>query len=114
MTPKQRDILLIPVPFTDLSSAKRRPVLVLSSDAHNNTSADVIVAAITSNLGGTGVIIDSEDMEVGTLPRQSRVLPGKIYTLSKGIIVKHYGRLNTERSQQVVDALDNVLGREAS
>ncbi len=114
MTPKQRDILLIPVPFTDLSSAKRRPVLVLSSDAHNTTSSDVMVAAITSNLDGTGVVINSEDMETGTLPRQSRVLPGKIYTLSKGMIVKRYGRLNTERFQQVVEALDSILGREAS
>lgn len=30
--PKQGDIVLIPVPFTDLSSTKRRPVIVVSND----------------------------------------------------------------------------------
>ena len=113
MTPKQRDIVLIPVPYTDLSSTKRRPVLVLSSDTHNSVSADIVVAAITSNLAAssTGVLIDAGDMETGTLPKQSMVLPGKIYTLSKSIIVKHYGRLKPELLQQVFDALDAVFDR---
>ncbi len=28
---KQRDILLIPIPFTDLTAQRRRPVLVVSN-----------------------------------------------------------------------------------
>ncbi|MCL2158162.1 MAG: type II toxin-antitoxin system PemK/MazF family toxin [Oscillospiraceae bacterium] len=47
---KQGDIVLIPIPFTDLSSAKKRPVLILSSDHYNNDTSDLIVAAITSNI----------------------------------------------------------------
>jgi mRNA interferase MazF len=49
MTSEQGDIVLVPVPFTDLSSKKRRPVIVVSNDAHNRHSADVIVVAMTSN-----------------------------------------------------------------
>jgi len=29
--PDQRDILLIPIPFTDLTSQRRRPVIVISN-----------------------------------------------------------------------------------
>lgn len=31
MRPKQGDIVLVPVPFTDLSSQKRRPVIIISN-----------------------------------------------------------------------------------
>lgn len=47
---KQGDILLIPIPFTDLTSSKRRPVLVVSNDEYNKVTRDIVVAAITSNL----------------------------------------------------------------
>lgn len=44
---KQGDILLIPIPFTDLTSTKKRPVLVLSKDDYNSKTDDVIVSAIS-------------------------------------------------------------------
>lgn len=47
---KQGDILLIPIPFTDLISSKKRPVLVLSNNNYNLKTNDIIVAAITSNI----------------------------------------------------------------
>jgi len=50
MMHNQGDILLIPIPFSDLTSSKRRPVLVLSNDKYNSITNDIIVAAITSNI----------------------------------------------------------------
>ena len=44
----QGDILLVPLPFTNLSSQKKRPVLVLSRQEYNAMTDDLIVAAITS------------------------------------------------------------------
>jgi len=46
---RQGDIVLVPVPFTDLSSRKRRPVIVVSSDAYNSDGPDMVVVAMTSN-----------------------------------------------------------------
>lgn len=113
MTPNQRDIVLIPVPFTDLTATKKRPVLVLSRTAHNRRAEDVMVAAITSNLaaGGSGVTITGADLEEGVLPVASLVRADKIYTLSKRIILKRYGRLNDVSFQKVFAALDDLLGR---
>lgn len=47
---RQGDILLIPFPFSDLSSIKQRPVLVLSNSEYNRSQQDIVVAAITSNV----------------------------------------------------------------
>jgi mRNA-degrading endonuclease toxin of MazEF toxin-antitoxin module len=49
MMHKQGDIVLIPVPFTDLSNKKQRPVLIISNDDYNQMTDDVLVVAI--NMG---------------------------------------------------------------
>lgn len=110
---EQRDIVLIPVPYTDLSSTKSRPVLVVSSTVWNRTSRDILVVAITSNLivSANGAIINTIDMERGSLPRQSLVRANKIYTLSQASVIKIYGKLNTVKFEEVLQQLDTVLGR---
>lgn len=47
---KQGDILLIPFPFTDLSSTKQRPVLVLSNTKYNESNQDIVVRERIFNL----------------------------------------------------------------
>ncbi len=43
------DIVLVPFPFTDLTTSKKRPALVVSPDSYNS-GPDVIIAFITSQL----------------------------------------------------------------
>ena len=59
---QQRDIFLVPFPFSDLSQTKVRPVLILSKDTFNNSSQDVIVCSITSNIAKNPykILIDNE------------------------------------------------------
>jgi mRNA interferase MazF len=45
---KRADIILVFFPFTDLTSSKRRPALVISPDFFNALNQDVILATITS------------------------------------------------------------------
>jgi mRNA interferase MazF len=42
------DIILVPFPFTDQTSTKKRPAVVISSDVYNQEHPDLIVMAITS------------------------------------------------------------------
>jgi mRNA interferase MazF len=42
------DVLLVPFPFTDQTSTKKRPTAVISSDTYNQQKLDLIIIAITS------------------------------------------------------------------
>ncbi len=111
MTFKQGEILLVPVPFSDLTSKKKRPVLVLSNDDYNKQTNDIIIAAITSKIRGSKieVVFDNDNMIDGKLQLASCVRPDKIYTLSKDIIVKKYGTISPEKVMEVKIRLMELL-----
>lgn len=104
---KQGDILLIPIPFSDLTSNKKRPVLVLSNDSYNSRTEDIIVAAITSNLAvkDYSVMLTSSDLEEGILKFDSCIRVDKIYTLSKGIVISKFGTVK----KHIIDAVREKL-----
>ncbi|PIN85194.1 MAG: hypothetical protein COV47_03445 [Candidatus Diapherotrites archaeon CG11_big_fil_rev_8_21_14_0_20_37_9] len=49
MTYNQADIILLPFPYSDLSSSKKRPALVISNNKFNSFSNDFICCLITTN-----------------------------------------------------------------
>lgn len=102
-TPNQGDIVLIPVPFTDLTSKKRRPVIVLSNDDYNRRTRDIVVVALTSRPEKTpySFQLQTSDLEHGRLNRPGQVRVDKIYTLSQSIIVKTFGRVNSRTVQRI-------------
>jgi mRNA interferase MazF len=94
--PEQGDILLVPIPFTDLSSQKRRPVIVISNNRYNQNTTDLVVVAMTYNPveAAYSFTITSADLEKGKLNHPGEVRVDKIYTISKAIVVKTFGRVN--------------------
>ena len=107
----QGDILLIPLPFTDLSSHKKRPVLVLSKQDYNDVADDLIVAAITSNLVTKpyAVLFTNDDMIDGILKADSCIRADKIYTLSQSIVVKRFGKVSPEITERVKEKLLKLM-----
>lgn len=101
--PSQGDIVLIPIPFTDLSSRKRRPVVVISNDAYNRRTMDIVVVAMTSNPSEVpySLPITSADLTQGRLNRPGRVRADKVYALSQAIVVRTFGRVNSKMLDQI-------------
>lgn len=111
--PEQGDILLIPIPFTDLSSQKRRPVIVVSNNVYNQKTADIVVVAMTSNPAPAdySFTITSSDLDKGALNRPGKVRVDKIYTLSQSIVVKTFGRVNETTLERIRQALRDLTAK---
>lgn len=107
----QRDLLLVPFPYTDLTQSKKRPALVVSKDEFNRRSDDVICCLVTSNPNERQSIvpITNKDMESGFLEFDSRIKPYRLFTVSKGVVYKNLGRLKREKFNEVVSGIYDVI-----
>jgi mRNA interferase MazF len=110
-TYKQGDILLVSVPFTDLTSEKRRPVLVISSDSYNNESEDIIVVAVVSNVTfrGNTIPLTNSDLREGTLKLDSCIRADKIYTLAQRIVMYKFGTVKDHVIQAVREKISELI-----
>ena len=86
---RRGDIVLVPFPFTDLSSTKKRPALVVSPDRFNAHAQDVVLVAITSQPADSHVVaLDEHDYVDGKLPRTSFVKVSKLFTTHPTLVLK--------------------------
>jgi mRNA interferase MazF len=107
------DVVLVPFPFTDLTTQKQRPALVISSNDFNASFPDVILLGITSQIPTDLVQSDyrltSDEQKRAGLPKPSIVKAAKVVTLSQGLVRKRLGRLARERVNQVVEKLNEII-----
>jgi|SRR2546430_2662723 len=112
-TYKRGDVVLVPFPFTDLSSAKQRPALVVSADSLNSTRDDLLVAGITSQIPPTlaadEFLISANDMKATGLPKKSIVRLSKLVSLHRQLIVKRIGTLPPEPLGQLLARLRQLF-----
>lgn len=105
------DLVLVPFPFTDLTSVKTRPALVLSNATYNASSGDVILCGVTSNLTNSAhsVLLQQRDMERGKLAATSRAKADKIVTLNQSIVRRKVGRVKATAFAQVMKEFETLF-----
>lgn len=110
---KQREIILLPFPFSDLFSIKRRPVLVVSNDSYNRSFPDILVCVITSNLfiDNYSVLLTDEPIEVGILPEASVIKCHKLFKIDQSKILKRFSILRESKFEEVIKVLDKLIGK---
>lgn len=101
-------VVLVRFPFSDLSSSKLRPALVIASAG----GTDWILCQITSNPYGdpVAVALTVGSFAQGSLPRESFVRPAKLFTASESIVVRPVARLTESAHKTIVEAIVSVLG----
>mgnify|MGYP001578383122 CR=1 FL=1 len=108
---EQRSVILIPFPYTDLSGAKKRPALVISSHEFNSKNEDVICCLITSNPEDNqySIKITNKDMETGYLEFDSKIKTYRIFTVNKKLIYKILGKLQLPKSKLVANGINKLI-----
>lgn len=111
---RQGDVILVPVPFTDLTSLKRRPALIISTNTYNESHEDIVVVAMTSNIEPRdfSIIIDTGDMARGELKAKSMIRADKIYTLNKSIVLKTFGGVKPEVMLKIKNTILGLIEME--
>lgn len=113
-TYRRGHVVVVEVPYSDFSGAKRRPALVVSAEAFHRTLPDLIVCPISSlprfhQNPGPGDLPLTAWREVG-LRHPSTVRISKMLAIDKTIVKKRIGRVATEDLVGVERTLSRALG----
>jgi mRNA interferase MazF len=104
------DVVVVPFPFTDRSTTKRRPALVLSdAQAFNRLAGHAVLAMITSVKNSDWPLdIEIEDLDSAGLPSAS-IIRMKLFTLDEQLIIRKAGTLAITDQELVKEALCKLL-----
>ena len=104
------DVVVVAFPFSDLSSSKRRPALVIANASEN----DMVLAQITSLSfhDSFAIGIDSNDFDSGGLRVPSNIRANKLFTADTGIILYKAGSLKPEKTKEVIDVIISLVLKE--
>ena len=104
------DVVLVPFPFSDLSTVKVRPAVVVSSPLYHATEPDVLLAAITSKTGAAKGPLDYvlSDWQAVGLHSPSAFKP-VLFTLAPARVIYRIGALTPSDLAAVDQRLHRAL-----
>ena len=100
-------VVLVRFPFTDLSSAKKLPSIVVSPSQYSERYGDVVIIPLTSVNQNDDSLHLSQWKEAGLL-KETWVKP-LLATVSKSLIKQKLGRLQDADMKCVRSALQQML-----
>ncbi|MCD6173941.1 MAG: type II toxin-antitoxin system PemK/MazF family toxin [Sulfurimonas sp.] len=77
------NIYFIHMPYSDFKKAKGRPVLVFKSIDKNY----LLILPLTSNLKRDGIVITNQDIEDGSIKKDSVVIVPKLTAIDSSLII---------------------------
>ena len=107
---KRGDVVLVPFPFSNQTDAKKRPAVIISSDAYNNISSDIVIMAITSQTEkttGIGECLIHDWRDAGLL-KPSAIKPA-ISTIEQTLVLKKLGKISLQDLTSMDTALKEFL-----
>lgn len=104
------DILLVPFPFTDQTSSKKRPAVLISSRVYNQQKLDLIIMAVTSQISSPltfGELKINIFLAAGLI--KPSVIKPVITTIEKSLVIKKLGQLQNSDGQNLKGMIQAIL-----
>ena len=105
------DVVLVPLPFTDQSGAKKRPAVIVSGNAYNTGRRDLVIMAITSQvrqpLGFAEALV--ANWQAAGLIKPS-VLKPVFTTIEQGLVVRTMGKLSADDLRALRETIRQTIG----
>ncbi|MCP4696437.1 MAG: type II toxin-antitoxin system PemK/MazF family toxin [Gammaproteobacteria bacterium] len=109
MTYEAFHVVVVPFPFTDKQTAKRRPALVLSASRFNTPAGHSVLAMITSRKNALWPLdVAINNLQAAGLSTPS-VVRMKLFTLDHRLIIRTAGYLSDNDRAAVITNLGKLL-----
>ena len=103
------EVIVLPFPYTDLSTIKKRPALVIATLRGQN----IILAQITTvKRKDEGLVsLIKKDFETGFLKQASFIMPSIISTAESSTVSYKVGKIKQEKIKEVEKKLCEIFTR---
>ena len=100
---QQKELVLLPYPFSDQGGSKVRPAIIVSNDNFNKRCEDCVMVPLTTLIKDEpfSLIVNQDSLESGKLLKQSRVRIDKLFTIKKSLIMMKIGKINEKTLDKI-------------
>jgi mRNA interferase MazF len=103
-------LVLLPFPFSDATTSKRRPVLALTAP---DEYGDFIGMAVSSRSHHINTVpLQNDSLIEGELPKPSWVRTDRVVTLNASLVNKVFAQTKTDIQRQAVSSLCEMLHKQ--
>jgi mRNA interferase MazF len=108
---QQKELVLLPYPFSDQVKSKVRPAIIVSNDIFNKRCEDCIMVPLTTIIKDEpfSLIINQNNLESGKLLKQSRIRIDKLFTIKKNLIMMKIGKINNQMLIKIKSEINKVF-----
>jgi len=100
-------LLLLPFPFSDAVTTKRRPVLALTAP---DEYGDFIGMAVSSRSHHANTVtLQNDSLMEGQLPKPSWIRTDRVVTLSASLVIKEFAKIKPDVHRQAISSLCEML-----
>jgi mRNA interferase MazF len=106
----QKEIVLFPCPYSDFSSTKIRPGVIISNNTYNKNSQDLLIAPITTKYKNDySLKITNNNIINGKIAYDSEIRTDKIMPIKKSIIITQIAMTTDEILILIINKILNLI-----